>query len=42
MHEVEIEGKNYQVPKAVFDLILSISLERDQYKNALEEISVPG
>ena len=31
--KVEIKGKDYEIEKEVFDLIHSISLERDKLKN---------
>lgn len=32
---VEIKGKDYQIEKEVFDLIHSVSLERDELKKGL-------
>jgi len=32
MDKIEIDGKNYKVPKAVLELLLMVSKERDYYK----------
>lgn len=34
---IEIDGKQHFIPKQVYDLILMISLERDDYKNKIAQ-----
>lgn len=39
---LEIKGKEFELPKEVFDLIHSISMERDQYKSIIRSMSPDG